>query len=99
MLSKSTPLDDVLKLTPPCSCHACNHGCTVGSGFLVEGDSKKIAEVLNISEVELKEKFLEEVELFNKKILRPKLLRQGKPYGKCIFYDEEKKCTVHKVKP
>ena len=43
---------------------------------------------------------MEEVELFHTKKFRPKLLRKdGKPYGKCIFFDAEKKCTVHEAKP
>jgi Fe-S-cluster containining protein len=72
----------------------------MGSGFLSWGDSKKLAQFLGISEKELKEKHLEEVELFNKKLLRPKLERKGgKPYGKCTFYDAKKGCMVHSAKP
>ena len=53
-----------------------------------------------ISEEELKKGFLEEAELFNKKILHPKLIREkGKIYGRCIFYDGNKGCTIHEVKP
>jgi Fe-S-cluster containining protein len=71
-----------------------------GSGSLVGNDAKNIAKFLSVSEEELKKGFLEEVELFNKKLLRPKLIREkGKPYGKCIFFDDEKGCTVHPVKP
>jgi len=89
----------VLKLAPACKCDFCNHGCKVGSGMLAMDDAKKLAEFMNISEQELKEKYLEEVELFNKTMLRPKLLRKGKPYGQCTFYDDAKGCTVHEAKP
>ena len=100
MITKNTPLKEVLKLAAPCQCNACNHGCKYGSGSLAEGDSKKIAEFLKISEEDLKKDFLEETELFNKKILKPRLLRQGrKPHGKCVFYDDGKGCTIHEVKP
>lgn len=100
MITKNTPLKEVLKLAAPCQCGACNHGCKYGSGSLAEGDSKKIAEFLNISEEDLKKDFLEETELFNKKISRPKLLRKkGKVHGKCIFYNDNKGCKIHEVKP
>lgn len=100
MISKSTPLKEVLKLAAPCRCDACNHGCKLGSGFLVRNDSENIAAFLGISEEELKKGFLEEVELFNKKMLRPRLLKEGdKPYGQCVFYNEKKGCTIHEVKP
>ena len=98
-ISKATPLADIMKLAPPCSCTACSHGCTMGSGMLAGDDAKRIAKFLGITEAELKEKFLEEQELLNKKMLRPKLERNGKPYGKCTFYDEKRGCTVHEVKP
>lgn len=90
----------MLKLAAPCRCNACNHGCKYGSGSLAGDDANNIAAFLMISEEELKDKFLEEVELFNKKIFRPKLLRdKTKPYGRCIFYDDNKGCTIHEVKP
>ena len=100
LIHKNTPLKEVLKLAAPCRCNSCNHGCKYGSGSLVGEDSKNIAAFLFISEEDLKQKFLEEVELFNKKILRPKLLREkDKPHGQCVFYHEEKGCTIHQVKP
>jgi len=54
---------------------------------------------LNISEEELQKNFLEEFEKFNTKSLRPKLLRKGKQYGVCVFYDEKVGCKIHEVKP
>ena len=100
MITKNTPLKDVLKLAAPCRCNSCNHGCKYGSGSLAEDDPKKIAEFLEVSEEDLKKDFLEETELFNRKILRPRLLREkGKVHGRCIFYDDKKGCTIHEVKP
>ena len=33
-------------------------------------------------------------------MLRPKLLRKdSRPYGRCIFYDDQQGCTIHEVKP
>jgi hypothetical protein len=71
----------------------------MGSGILAKGDVEKLASFLHLTEEEAKDKFLEEIEQFDQKLLRPKLLRKGKPYGKCIFFDEENGCTVHEVKP
>lgn len=63
-------------------------------------DAKRLAKFLDVSESDLKKGFLEEIELFNKKLLRPRLIREkGKPYGKCVFFDDKKGCTVHEVKP
>ena len=98
-LAKDTPVNEVLKLTNPCKCEACTIGCRHGSGFLVEEDIPRIAKFMNISEDVLKKEFLEEVEKFNTKRYRPRILRKNKPYGKCIFFDEEIGCKVHEVKP
>ena len=99
MLTKNTPLKEVLKLAYPCRCDACTVGCRHGSGFLVNEDIKKIAEFLNIEEEVLKKEFLEEIEKFNTKLFRPKIIRKNKPYGKCIFFSEEEGCKIHDVKP
>ena len=99
MITKDTPLKDILKLAPPCNCNACQQGCKTGSGFLAGDDIKNLSKHFNLTEEEFKEKYLEEVDLFNKKMYRPKILRNGKPYGKCIFFDPNIGCTVHKVKP
>ena len=100
MIHKNTPLKEVLELAAPCRCNACNHGCKYGSGSLAGDDAKKIAAFLDIPEEELKKGFLVEVELFNKKLLRPRLIMESnKPFGQCVFFDDEKGCTIHEVKP
>ena len=100
MISKNTPLKEVLKLAHPCRCHACSNGCRYGSGFLAGDDAKNLAKFLGIGEEELKQKYLEEAEQFSAKLLRPKLKRkQGMPYGKCIFFGEKEGCKVHEAKP
>ncbi|MBS3107008.1 YkgJ family cysteine cluster protein [Candidatus Woesearchaeota archaeon] len=96
-ISKSASLPEILQLAPPCSCEDCGHGCTMGSGFLAEGDKEKLAAFLGISVQSLEKEYLEETYLFNKKVWKPKLLREGKPYGKCVFY--ENGCKVHPSKP
>jgi|SRR3989338_9864432 len=99
MISKDTEKEDVLKLAHPCRCRACTVGCLHGSGALADEDVPKLAKFLKISEKKLRDEFLEEVEKFNTRKFRPKVLRKGKPYGRCIFYDEGKGCTVHEAKP
>ena len=102
--------EDVIKLEPACTCDKCEVGCHYGSGAFVKGQLEPLAKFLNISLGELKEKYLEEIEKFNTKLYRPKLvkkkgikelfgLRENKPHGRCIFFDDDKKCTIHAVKP
>ena len=98
-ITKNTPIKEVLKLTHSCKCEACNNGCRYGSGFLATEDIPKIASHLQITEDILKKEFLEEVEKFNTKKFRPRILRKNKQYGKCIFFDEEIGCKIHEVKP
>lgn len=99
-ITRETPLKEILRLAPACRCGACAHGCTMGSGFLAESDFEPLAKFLGITVDELKRKHLEPVEQLNKTVWRPKLERKdGKPYGKCTFYDAEKGCTVHPAKP
>ena len=100
-ITKQTTVEQAIQLAPDCTCQACETGCKFGSGLLAHGDEKKLAGFLNISEDKLKAEYLEEIELFNKTMHRPKVQRKSKdkPYGKCIFFDEKKKCTVHEAKP
>ena len=97
LISKKTPKEIVLKLGKECK--MCGNCCKHSSGFLVNGDIIKIARLLRVTPTELKEKYLEEHERFNTKVLRPKLIKGTKPYGKCIFYNEQVGCTIHEAKP
>ncbi|MBW2991866.1 YkgJ family cysteine cluster protein [Candidatus Woesearchaeota archaeon] len=98
MITKATKLRDVLKNQ---ECKKCGSCCKFGTGFLADGDLKQIARVLHMKEDHMKEedvkkKYLEEVEIFNKKMLRPRT--QGKPYGECVFL-KGNLCSIHPVKP
>ena len=97
MIEKSTPLAKALELGKECK--KCGHCCKHGTGFLVKGDVPKVAKFLGISEKKLKEKYLEAVTKFNTTLFRPVSIKKGKPYGVCVFYNDEKGCTIHKVKP
>ena len=65
---------------------------------MIGEDLKKIADFLGISKEEVKKLYLEEKELFNTRLSRPRLKTNDKPYGRCIFL-ENKECKIHKVKP
>jgi len=97
IIKKDTPLEKVKALAEKCD--KCGHCCQYSSGFLADDDKKNIAKFLGITEEELEKKYLEEFEKFNKKRLRPKLLRDGKQYGVCVFYDKSVGCKIHEVKP
>ena len=92
-------LEEIKKFTKDCNCNHCRNGCLFGSGSMTEEDITNMSELLKINEEKLKEKYLEEVEKYHTKRYRPKIIRNGKPYGKCIFYDEKIGCKVHKAKP
>ncbi|MFC1728567.1 YkgJ family cysteine cluster protein [Nanoarchaeota archaeon] len=97
-ITKNTSKKDVLKLGDY-QCKGCIHCCEDGSGFLVEDDARILSRFLGISEEDLKKKHLEEVEKFNTKLFRPKLLREkGRPHGRCTFLTK-KGCSVHPARP
>lgn len=99
MISKNDPIDKVLELAVACSCPECNHGCTMGSGSLIDGDAQNIAKFLGIPLKKFKKKYLSKLRMFNKEVLKPKIIRKkGKPYGPCVFF-KKGKCSVHPVKP
>ncbi|MEM4397832.1 MAG: YkgJ family cysteine cluster protein [Candidatus Woesearchaeota archaeon] len=96
----NTKKEDILKLSYPCKCNKCENPCKFGSGVLADGDYENIKNYLGLNDEQAKEYF-EEIEKFNTKRLRPKILRDKNklPYGKCIFYDEKIGCKIHPVKP
>ncbi len=96
IISKQTPKNEVLKLGS--HCEKSNHCCSYTSGFLAKDDLSRIAKFLGMSKQQVMDNYLEEVEMFNKKALRPRRDIQDKPYGPCVFL-EEKGCKIHEVKP
>jgi Fe-S-cluster containining protein len=97
MIKKDTPADDVLCHGKKCDRK--NHCCKMGSGFLIKDDLDKIAEFLKISVDGLKDIHLDDVELFNTILHKPKLKkRRGKHFGPCTFFNG-KGCSIHEVKP
>jgi Fe-S-cluster containining protein len=100
MISRNTPEKEVLQCTHACKCEHCERGCHYGSGCMVKQDIPAMAKLLGVTEEKLKKEFLEQTELFNTKLWKPKVKKeQGKPYGKCIFFEQGKGCKVHQAKP
>ncbi len=99
MINAKTSLKKMIELAPDCRCRACETGCNYGSGFLAENDLKNIAGFLGMTDKEVMENCLVQVNMFNTPMLRPKTEKQGKPYGKCAFFDESKGCVINPVKP
>jgi Fe-S-cluster containining protein len=94
-LTKDTPLKMLRELGKDCK--KCGHCCSHGTGMLIPEDIPRIARLLAISEDELKEKYLDEGEMFNTKAWRPKTAK--KPYGRCVFHDIKEQCKIHVAKP
>ncbi len=98
MITRKTPKEEVLSMGK--SCRMCGHCCRFGAGCLAEDDLERLSALLGLKEEEVKEKYLEEVDLFNTKMLRPRILRKnGKPFGPCVFLTEDNKCSIHEAKP
>ena len=93
MIRKETKKEEILKIA---DCRRCGHCCRYGSGFLGPDDASSIAEFLGVTEEKLRRDYLEEVDIFNTPMLRPK--KEGTPYGRCIFL-EDNLCSIHDVKP
>lgn len=104
LISTKTPKEEMIKLAPACECEECKHGCTYGSGVLADEDIAPLAKFLKISEEELKQKHLEQVEKFNTTRYRSKINRKSfngvqMPFGNCTFLKKDGKCAVHPAKP
>ncbi len=97
IITKSTPLSKVLRLGK--ECRKCGHCCQHGTGFLVKEDIPKIAKHQGITEKELIKNCLEPVTKFNTTLYRPFSVKNKKPFGVCIFYNTDKGCIIHDVKP
>jgi Fe-S-cluster containining protein len=97
LITTKTPERYIEKLSADCK--KCGHCCSYDSGIFLNDDIKRIAKHLNLPEKEVIDRFLQERTIFNKKIFKAKLVKQGKPYGHCVFLHENKSCTIHKVKP
>lgn len=99
-IHKDQTKEDVLKQAPACKCTKCEHGCKYGSGAFAKGEEEQAAKAFGKPVEQFRKQYLEKIEKFNTTLWRPKIKREnGKPYGQCIFFDAQKGCTIHAVKP
>ncbi len=100
-IKKSTSLEKIKKLGN--TCKQCGHCCTFGSGLLAEGDIKRIAKHMKISEKKLTDKYLQPISKFDTPTHKPKTLKHKEkehlPFGKCIFLGKNNLCKIHEAKP
>lgn len=97
IISKGTPKEVMLRIGSKCG--KCGSCCRHGSGYLLPDDVPRIAKFLSLTEADLRQHCLEEVEIFHTRMLRPLVVKNKKPYGTCIFYNTKEGCTIHEVKP
>ncbi len=97
-ISKHTPVEYIKTLAK--DCEKCGHCCSYGSGYFVNEDIDRISKKLGIKKEKLKQDFLVELEIFNSNVHKAKLKNKDeKPFGPCIFFDEQDGCTIHEIKP
>lgn len=77
-------------------CEMCGHCCSFDSGIFLDEDIKRIADHLRITPEKLKQKYLRQVEIYNKKVHKTRL--DSKPFRPCVFLIKNK-CSIHEVKP
>ena len=92
--------EKIMKLVHPCRCNKCENPCKFGSGAFIKGEISKSAKLMGLKKKKFEKEYTEELTKFNTTLRRPKILREDdKPYGKCIFYEEDVGCKIHQAKP
>ena len=98
IIAKETPQEKIEFFGRECA--KCGTCCSLDSGMVLEKDIPALAKFLNISEEQLKTKYLDEHQKFNTSIYKFKIIKKdGKPFGKCIFFEHDKGCSIHEAKP
>ncbi|MBU0756649.1 MAG: YkgJ family cysteine cluster protein [Nanoarchaeota archaeon] len=99
-ITKQTPREKVIAVAA--ECRKCGHCCSFGGCFVLEDETERLAQKLNISRNEFKEKYLDENRLFNKIVHKTKVVKKEEelPFGNCVFLSaNDKTCSLHEVKP
>ncbi len=98
LITKETKKEVLLKLGA--DCRKCGNCCSFGSGFVLDNEIKELAKNLNINVKKFRETYLEEIERFNTKLHRFRLVQkhQKHPYGNCVFL-KNNNCIIHDIKP
>jgi len=101
-ITRKTPKDEVLRIAEKDlkeGCGECWHCCKYAGGYFLDEDIERIARHMKIKKEELIKDYLDEIELFNKRIHRGKMVRKRLPHGRCIFLSPKGKCSIHEIKP
>ncbi len=86
MISEFNTPDDIFK------CKKCGDCCTgFGGTYITDKDVKRISEYIQINADIFISKFCD--------VSGTRHVLTQRENGKCIFFDMEKKCTIHPVKP
>jgi Fe-S-cluster containining protein len=95
-ITRNTTEKKILELS---SCpDRCGNCCVYGSGYILEQEISALAKNIRMDEQEFRNNCLEKSHY--KKAKKIKTIKESrKPYGRCMFYDNEKKCTIHGFKP
>jgi Fe-S-cluster containining protein len=103
-ITRLTPLSRVLSMIS--ESQRPGNACTFTSGLIHEDELHSIATHLDVSKEQLENNLLEKHDVYNKKMHRPKVVKQkGKehlPYGSCIFLDKDQEghvCKLDENKP
>jgi hypothetical protein len=96
-ITKNTRKEEIIKIGEECG--QCGKCCLHQSGFLIDSDLNEISSFLGITNDELKREYLVSQDLFGKIMYRPKIVKNEKAFGPCIFLENEKVCKIHNVKP
>lgn len=96
-ITKDTPLETVKEFGKECT--RCNRCCELDSALFMEEDVKRVAKHFGMTREDFIEHFTVPHERFNTKLWKAKQIKQGKPYGKCIFLDDQYGCSIHEIKP
>jgi len=111
IITKLTPLNEIIELSDECK--RCSKCCNHGSGYILNDEVSKIAKFLNVAEEKLKQDYLEEAEVFGRKVLKAKTENTGNKFpvtlakahvnknkvpGKCVFSGANG-CNIHPAKP
>jgi len=97
-ITKTTTLKEIIQIGKDCKkCGAC---CKHASGFLIGDDLKRIAKYFDMSEETAKQQFMEELDFYSKKFMKPKTMKhKSGQTGQCIFLGDKNECKIHDVKP
>lgn len=97
-----------------CTCKTCVNACSQKPGWFTPEQIKKAAEYIKITEKEFFDKYLlidwfqshEKNDFEDVFVLSPSIVGEssgnmfpGNPRGTCVFFNKDKLCDIHEVKP